>query len=700
MSELQRAPRPDEPTSVRVPRRGAAAAVEGAEIVRGGKPGSRFARRVRERERHFQPGEDEATIRVTERATAPRTPAQRLWRRVKRITIGSPIASEQAEEQRLSKLKALAVFSSDALSSSAYATDEILLVLVAAGYGALRHSLEIAIAIGVLLAIVTFSYRQTIKAYPSGGGAYIVARENLGDAAGLTAAAALSVDYVLTVSVSVAAGVFAITSAFPELRHLNIELSVGVVALITLLNLRGIRESGTIFAVPTYLFILAFAGLLIGGFVKLIIDPSAKADPNPEGLHEAGAHALTWFIVLRAFASGCAALTGVEAISNGIPAFKKPESRNAATTLMWMAVILGTFFIGMTILAHQFGVRHSDAVSAPAQIAEVVFGRSPIFYAIQGATALILLLAANTSYADFPRLGSILARDRFLPHQFTFRGDRLAFSNGILVLGIAASLLLAAFEADVDKLIPLYAFGVFVSFTLSQTGMVVHWWRLREPGWKRSIVVNLVGAIATAVVAVIVGATKFSEGAWLSMLAMAVLALLFYAIHRHYAGVERRLAVREIVSAPEARARERQPVIVPIDELNAATLRTVACARTISPNVTAIHVTDDIERAHALRKAWEQTVLDVPLVIIDSPYRSFVAPVLSYIDRLDKRDPGEFVTVVLPEFRTAWPWQRFLHNQSARRLKNALLDRPNTIVVEVPYHLAAPEVEPEASPRA
>jgi amino acid transporter len=680
----------DEHVRVRVPRQGALPDVEAAEIVRGQKPGTRFARRVRESERRFSRGEDEGTFRATQRATAPRTAAQRFWTQVRKVAVGSPISSEDAEEQRLPKTKALAVFSSDALSSSAYATDEILLVLVAAGTGALTHSIAIALAIGALLAIVTFSYRQTIKAYPSGGGAYIVARENLGDVAGLTAAAALSVDYILTVSVSIAAGVFAITSAVPSLHPASVEISVGMVAAITLLNLRGLKESGTIFAVPTYMFIVAFAVLLIGGFLRLAIDPGLTA-PIPDSVVHAPQipKGLTLFLVLRAFASGCAALTGVEAISNGIPAFKKPESRNASTTLMWMAVILGTFFIGLTILAHELGVQHADKVSVPAQIAGTVFSGElrPVFYAIQIATALILILAANTSYADFPRLGSILAKDRFLPHQFTFRGDRLAFSNGIIVLGAAAATLLVLFNADVDRLIPLYAFGVFVSFTLSQSGMVVHWLRLKERGWRQSLVINGIGAVATAVVALIVGGTKFSEGAWISMIAMFVLALAFFSIYRHYTGVERKLEVPK-GTIVEAAKRRKQVVLVPVDELNRATLLVVDYARAISPNVTALHITDDLERGQELRLEWESAVLDVPLVLIDSPYRSFVAPVQSYIDALDRTDPGQYVTVVLPEFRTAWPWQRFLHNQSARRLRNALLDRPNTVIAEVPYQLA------------
>ncbi|HEX5478606.1 MAG TPA: APC family permease [Dehalococcoidia bacterium] len=676
----------EEPRAVRVPRRAQPAEPEQSEMVRGAKPGSRYARLIRAGERRFQPADATGTIRVTERATAPRTRAERFWRNVRRVAIGSPISSEEQESQRLPKLKALAVFSSDALSSSAYATDEILLVLVAAGTGALSASIPIALAIGALLGIVAFSYRQTIRAYPNGGGSYIVARENLGDVAGLSAAAALSVDYILTVSVSVAAGVFAITSAAPGLNEISVELSVAFVAIITLLNLRGLRESGTIFAIPTYAFIIGFVVLLVGGFVRMGFDPGLRAHEPASGWHAAGAASLSWFLVLRAFASGSAALTGVEAISNGIPAFKKPESKNASITLLWMVAILAVFFIGLTILAHQFGVRHADEVSAPAQVARVVYGHTPIFYYIQASTALILILAANTSYADFPRLASILSRDRFLPHQFTFRGDRLAFSNGIIVLGVVASVLLVIFDADVDRLIPLYAFGVFVSFTLSQSGMVIHHTRLKEPGWKGSLTINATGAIATGVVAVIIGATKFSEGAWISMIAMVVLGILFYQIHRHYSGVDHRLAIPEdAVLGPLPPG--RQSVLVPVETINRATLQTIDYAHSISPSVTALHVTDDPEEGQALRSEWESRVLDVPLVVIDSPFRSFVAPVLSYIDALDRADPGQFVTVVLPDFVTAWPWQRWLHNQSARRLRSTLRERPNTVIVDVPYHL-------------
>ena len=681
-----------ERTRVRI-QRGAPIDVETTEIVRGAKPGSRFARRVRAGDRRFERGTEEGTFTATDRATAPRTAAQRAWRRVRRVAMGSPISSEHLEEQRLPKTKALAVFSSDALSSSAYATDEILLVLVTASTAAVTMwSIPIALAIGLLLAIVTFSYRQTIRAYPSGGGAYIVARDNWGDTAGLTAAAGLSVGYIMTVAVSIAAGVFAVNSAYPETHDVRVPIAVIAVVLITLLNLRGIRESGTIFAIPTYGFIIAFGLLLVAGFVRFAFDPDLRAEEPEAGWLAAGTAGPLWFIILRAFSSGSAALTGVEAISNGIPAFKKPEPKNAATTLMLMAVILAVLFIGITILARLLEVRHSDEISAPAQIARTVFGENVVFYGIQAFTALILFLAANTAYADFPRLGSILARDKFLPHQFLFRGDRLAFSYGILVLGGASIALLFIFDADVNRLIPLYAFGVFLSFTLSQSGMVVHWLRNKEPGWQRSVAINGVGAVTTGIVTVIVGTTKFVEGAWLAMVGIVLLAVMLWAIYRHYASVHRKL---EIPAGTIFRTEShRQAMLIPVDEINQAVLRTVAYARSLSPNVTALHITDDMERAQDLRNAWESAVLDVPMVIINSPYRSFVQPVVSYVDALDRADPGQYVTVVLPEYRTPWPWQRLLHNQSAHRLKSALIERPNTVVIEVPYHLAAQE-EPE-----
>jgi amino acid transporter len=497
---------------------------------------------------------------------------------------------------------------------------------------------------------------------------------------------------VLTVAVSIAAGVFAVVSAFPELHDLRVPIAAGAVGIITLLNLRGIRESGTIFAIPTYGFIIAFGLLLVAGFIRLVLDPGLTAEEPEAGWVAAGTAGPLWFIILRAFSSGSAALTGVEAISNGIPAFKKPEPQNAQATLVAMALILGTLFLGITVLARQLDVRHAEEMSAPAQIAKTVFGENPIFYLIQGFTALILFLAANTAYADFPRLASILARDRFLPHQFLFRGDRLAFSNGIVVLGLASVGLLVIFDSDVNRLIPLYAFGVFLSFTLSQGGMVTHWLRLKEAGWQRSVAINGIGAGTTGIVAVIVGSTNFAKGAWIAMAGIVVLGWVLWSIYRHYSSVQEKLRI-DAVGLFGMERKHRQALLIPVDAINRAVLQTVDYARTLSPNVTAIHVTDDPEQGQRFKREWESRILDVPMALIISPYRSFVAPVLSYVDALDKADPGEYVTIALPEYRTVWPWQRWLHNQSARRLKNALLDRPNTVIIEVPYHLADTDEE-------
>jgi amino acid transporter len=657
------------------------------EIRKGSRPGSRYVRLVPKSERPFE--RLSGAYRATEVAIRPRSAVGRVWRSSKRVLVGAPLATSELEEQKIPKIKALAVFSSDALSSSAYATDEILLVLIAAGAGALTHSIEIALAIGLLLAIVTFSYRQTIRAYPNGGGAYIVARENLGDVPGLTAAAALSVDYVLTVAVSLAAGVFAITSAFPGLQPYSVEIAVSFLGLVTLANLRGIRDSSTVFAIPTYAFIVSFIVLIVFGFIRIALDPGLRA-PVPSSAVTEGTAGLSAYLLLRAFASGSAALTGVEAISNGIPAFKKPESRNAAATLLWMVVLLTFFFIGLTILAHQLHVRHADAISVPAQVAKTLFGTGVVFYFIQASTALILILAANTSYADFPRLSSILAKDKFLPHQFSFRGDRLGFSNGILVLAAASALLLVAFKANVDKLIPLYAFGVFVSFTLSQSGMVVHWLRTRESGWRRSIAVNAVGAVATGVVALIIGGTKFIDGAWISMLLMVLLGLMFAGVRRHYdrVGTQLELPPEAPPASPATAGRTRRVVVVPVKDLSAPVLRTLEYTRTLSDYVVAVHVAfDDHDHAELVR-SWEAAAPDVPLTVVESPNGSFVAPMLWYLDVVRREDPEAEIMVAIPQLIVSRFWERPLHNQTAARLKRALSGRPRTIMVEVPYQLS------------
>ncbi len=686
----------DEGTVVRIPRRrgGQVSTPEPElhETVQGSKPGSRFLRLTRENQqklRRVGEGEFEATRNVLR----PATGAGRLWSGIRGVVIGKALASSELSHQRLSKVKALAIFSSDNLSSSAYASEEILLVLLLAGTAALTDAIPIAIAIALLAAIVATSYRQTIRAYPNGGGAYIVAKENLGVGYSLVAGSSLFVDYVLTVAVSTAAGVAAITSALPELHSLRVEMAVGFVILLTLGNLRGIRESGTIFAIPTYFFIFSFGGMVVFGLARLALGANLHAATPPDAIG-AGVHGLTIFLLLRAFSSGCAALTGIEAIANGVPYFQPPESKNASVTLVWMATILAAFFLGSTILAHQLGIVPAESKTVVAQIAQTLFGgNSPFFYAVQVGTAMILVLAENTSFAGLPAAASVMARDGVMPKQFAFRGERLAFSNGIIVVGVLSSILLILFQAETHKLIPLYAFGVFTAFTLSQAGMVVHWKRTQEPGWRRSAAVNTVGAIATGIVAIIIGGTKFLEGAWLSMAFMGFLVFALWRIREHYADAAEQLS--RGLSDPEgvaehfyiASAGRPQSVIVPIEGINRAVLRTVAYARTLSTNAVAIHVTDEREQAEDLRREWEESIPHAPLVIVESPYRSLIEPIIAYIEGLDRTQPNHLVTVVLPEFVPKHFWQRFLHNQLPLRLKKALVNRPNTVLVDVPYHL-------------
>ncbi len=674
----------------RVPRLGRDAVAEPGlglhEEVRGSKPGSRYYRLTPSREqrlRRVAPGEFEATAA----GSLPTGAVGRRLAGVRRLLLGRPLASEELPNQRLSKVKALAIYSSDQLSSVAYATEEILVILVLAGTGALKFSIPISAAIVTLTLVVVASYRQTIHAYPNGGGAYIVAKDNLGEAAGLIAGSALFVDYILTVAVSVAAGIFAVTSAAPALHHLRVELSVGCVALIALGNLRGIREAGTIFAIPTYFFIVMFVAMIGTGFVRLALGGDLTAPPPADA--RVGVESITIFLILRAFSSGCAAVTGIEAVANGVPNFKRPEAKNAATTQLWMGVILAFFFMGTSILAHRMDILPSESQSVVSQIARTVFGDNVLFYLLQAATALILVLAANTSFADLPMLSSVMARDDFMPRQLAFRGDRLSFSNGIFVLGISASALLIIFQADTNSLIPLYAFGVFTALTFSQGGMVVHWWRKREPGWRARLVMNAIGAVTTAVVALTILGTKFLSGAWLSLLTMGFLIFILWRVKRHYEVVAEDMDPGEPAETQPlgARAGRHQPVLIPVDDVSRAVLRTITYAQSISDNVRAVHVTDDPERGEALRRRWHQFVLDVPLDTVDSPWRSLVEPILNYIDALQRQYPGQMVTVVLPELVTRWPWQRLLHNQLSLRLKSALVHRPNTVLVDVPYHL-------------
>jgi hypothetical protein len=462
--------------------------------------------------------------------------------------------------------------------------------------------------------------------------------------------------------------------------------------MLTLGHLRGIRESASIFAIPTYLFVASFGAMLLIGLIRLALghDLTAASPPDPV---EAGTAAITPFLVLRAFSSGSAALTGIEAVSNGVPAFKPPEPRNATIVLVWMGAILSIFFVGTTVLAYKMDVVPSETKTVIAQIADTVFGGGPLFYTVQITTMFILVLAANTSFAGLPSLASVMARDRFLPRQFAFRGDRLAFSYGILLVGIASSLLLVVFQADTHAIIPLYAVGVFIGFTLAQAGLVMHWRKEPpSPGTRASLIINAGGALATGVVTVIVGTTKFVDGAWITIGGIALLVFFLYRIHQHYSDVSRQLAVTAPPPLPPVRVAEDgqragPTVIIPVDELNQAVLRTLDYARSVSGNVTAVHVTDEVDAAERLRQEWEELVPDTPIVIIESPYRSFIAPMLTYIDAIDRAEPGKPVTVILPEFVTAHAWEGLLHNQSAIRLKRALRSRPNTILIDVPYHL-------------
>jgi len=600
---------------------------------------------------------------------------------LKRVLVGPPMPLAQARHERLGKSIALAVFSSDAMSSVAYATEEILLILVLAGAAAAHLANPIAVSIAGLLIIVAISYQQTIHAYPNGGGSYIVAHDNLGTAPGLVAAAALLVDYVLTVAVSVAAGVAAITSALPSAQNHKVLLGVVFVAAIALTNIRGVRESGRIFAVPTYFFIVSFGVLLAGGFYRLVtgtLEP--VTEPPPVALE-----ALTWFLVLRAFSSGCTAMTGTEAISNGIPAFRAPESRNAAITLAWMAGILATLFVGLTVLASALHVLPSDTETVVSQIARRVFGSGLLYYLIQAATALILVLAANTSFADFPRLSSLLARDRFVPRQFATLGERLVFSNGILVLAGFAALLLVIFRGETHALIPLYAVGVFISFTLSQSGMVRYWWRRRGPGWRHRLAINGTGALATGIVTLVIAATKFTHGAWIVVVVIPMLVVTFLAMHRHYEEVAEALTLEGLEGPPEF----QHTVLVLVGDVHRGVVRAVQYARTLAPNATvrAVYVETDPGRTAKLEEKWGAWGLGVPLVVLTSPYRSLLRPLLDYIDHIQARGDDQMVTIVVPEFLPRRWWQHVLHNQTALLVKGALLFRKNTVVADVPYLL-------------
>jgi amino acid transporter len=600
---------------------------------------------------------------------------------VKRILLGTPIPTTQAKHERLSPLTGLAVFASDALSSVAYATEEILLILVLAGSAALGLAFPIAVAIGALIAIVVSSYRQTIFAYPQGGGSYIVTRENLGRYPSLVAGAALLVDYVLTVAVSVAAGIAAITSAIRPLYPYRVTLCVIGVAVIAIGNLRGVRESGRLFALPTYLFLGAYF-LLIGwgGIQWLLGATDAAPSPAPTG----GGDALTAFLVLRAFSSGCAALTGIEAVSDGVPAFRPPEAGNARRVLLALGGILIVLFLGISALAHAFGIVPVEGETVNSQLARRVFGESPLYYAVQGVTMLILVLAANTSFADFPRLASFLARDRFIPRQFANRGDRLAFSNGIIILALLSIGLLVLFQGDTHALIPLYALGVFVSFTLSQGSMVRYWFRHRGSRWPLRALLNGTGAVATGVVALIIGLTKFAHGAWIVVILLPCMIALFVTIRRHYDDVALQLSVEGVAPGPPPAG---HTVLVLAGDVHRGMLPAIEYAQALSPTARGVYVEVDPELTRRFEERWAKYADGMALVVLRSPYRSVAGPLLEYLDLLQRQAPNQMVTIVLPEFVPARWWQHLLHNQTALLIKAALLFRKGVVVTSVPYHL-------------
>jgi amino acid transporter len=613
------------------------------------------------------------------------------YKRLKRLLFGRPLASDRLEHERLNKKTALAVLSSDAISSVAYATDQILLVLAILGTAALSYVVPISAVIVGLLVLVAVSYRQTVFAYPKGGGSYTVAKENLGQMAGLIAGASLLTDYILTVSVSVSGGVAQMAAAYPMLKPHTVLLCVVVIVVLMAVNLRGVRESGIAFSVPTYVFIVMMLALIITGITRAVFGFGAAPPVGPvkvdvvsarQGLTGPAGFAFT-FLILRAFAEGCVAMTGTEAISNGVGAFKAPSSRNAATTLGWMAAILAVFFISTSYLARHYGVMPTPIDTVTSQLGRHIFGGGMLYYLLQYATFALLVLAANTAFADFPRLSSILAGDRYMPRQFAARGDRLAFSNGIIALALLAMVLVWLFHGDTSALIPLYAIGVFVCFTLSQAGMVVHWGRTREPGWQRRAALNGVGAVATACVAVVQVATKFTSGAWIVVLIIPLIIVLLRRIHQHYMNFAEEVAYTG--HAPIMFL--HHTVLVPVNGITKPTAGALVYATTISEDVRAVYVEVEPETTAALRGRWDSWDIGVDLVVLASPYRSILRPLVEYVDALAARGEADLVTIVVPEIVPRSWWGHLLHNKTSLFIRTAFLFRPNVVVTAVPYRI-------------
>ena len=677
----------------------------------GQHPGDRAVRLRRRRVqgmRRLEPG-------VYEIVSEPEPTSRffRTLRRLNRTLVGAPIRSEHEAHERLSKTIGIAAFGTDNISSSAYATEELMRVLVAAGTGALVLTMPISFTLMALLAIVVVSYQQTIRAYPKGGGSYIVSSENLGTIPGLVAGASILVDYVLTVAVSVSAGVSALTSFSPGLYDQRVVIAVLCVALIAWGNLRGLRESGMLFAAPLYVYLLSWIALLAYGFYRYFTGDAPVYVPPPEemGHAAAGGAALGLFLILRAFASGAVGLTGTEAIADGVAAFKEPTDRNARVTLIVMACCFASIFLGISFLSSWLHIipDPAEVETVNSQLTRTLVGTNWFYYIVQVSTFVLLILAANTAFADFPRLAYFMARDKFLPSQFKERGGRLAFSNGIFLLAVVASVLIVIFQGSVTALIPLYTIGVFVAFTLSQSGLVMRWWRLRERGWQWRLVVNAIGAAVTTTVAIVVAITKFALGAWVVLILIPVLVLILMGIQRHFFDVAQQLAVDpdDRREHPDKLSRDlHHYVLIPVVEMNRAALQAIAYARSLTGHVEddnfsvsgparaviqAVHVTDDAESADDLQRRWEQYGPGVELVIVESPFRALTGPLLRYIDAVESRHPEgtAIVTVLLPEYMPARWWENFLHTQTSLRLKGALLFRPRTAVASVPFHLHA-----------
>jgi amino acid transporter len=652
----------------------------GSHVLAGRRPGDRRIRATTTRSpyfRHAGPG----ILTARPAAAEPVRPLERAGWRLRRVLLGRVLASDEDIEERLSSWEALATISSDNLSTGAYATQLIIVSQLSAGAASLWLVMPISgLIVGIFL-IIVISYRQTIRAYPGGGGSYIVAKDNLGQRAGLVAGAALLTDYVLTVAVSVAAGIAAIISAFPGLDPWRVELSVAAIVLVMAINLRGIRESGTIFALPTYAFLVTTLALIGLGVGRTLLGdvPHVTVTPAVVPVESLGV-----LLLMRAFADGCSAITGVEAVSDGVPAFKPPEWRNARRTLTVMGALVATMFLGLSWLAGVVGaVPAANGETVISQIGRSVYGTSPIYYFFQLATTGVLILAANTSFADFPRLSSIIARDGFMPSRFAFRGERLAFSAGIVVLALVAILVLVAFGGRVEGLIPLYAIGVFTSITLSQAGMVRHWRRERGEGWRTSALINGAGAIATGIVTVIFAIAKFALGAWLIVLVIPALVAVMLGIHRLYA--QRRTEAEVAPSAIIGPPRRHQRVVVPVPEITRDVVQALKFARTMSDDVSAVHVTDDVDAGAGLRRRFERQLPGVRFVIVESPYRQLVRPFVRYLEDAATRAGDDLIVVLLPEYVARHWWERVLYNENARRIRAALLGRPNVLVAEVPY---------------